>query len=92
MLRESSPINIGPYHLAKWMKFPPVFQAIGTEDEAFDSSQVVSFHQLLRSTGVESKMVILDDMGHSFDMKAVLRDNIHNSVIIPAVDFAEQFA
>lgn len=73
------------------MKFPPVFQAIGTEDEAFDSSQVVSFHELLRINGVECTMVILDDMGHSFDMKAVIPVNIHNSVILPAVDFAERF-
>lgn len=72
------------------MKYPPVFQAIGSEDEAFDVLQIVSFDEQLSQTGIESRMVIVDGMGHSSDMKANIGGEIHKFVIVPAVTFAEE--
>ena len=67
-----------------------MFQAIGTEDEAFDTSQVISFDKQLRSTGAQSKMIIVDGLGHSFDMNAELGGEVYKAVIVQAVDFAHE--
>jgi len=63
---------------------------VGTEDEAFDISQVISFDQQLQKHGVASKLNIAEGLGHSFDMKAEVGGEVHVSVIKPAVDFAEE--
>jgi acetyl esterase/lipase len=70
------------------VRFPPVFQAIGTEDEVFDISQVLSFDKKLEKRGTSSKVCVVEGKGHSFDMKTEVGDEIYISVILPAVDFA----
>jgi acetyl esterase/lipase len=82
-------LTLGPYHVAEKVRYPPVFQAMGTEDEAFDISQALSFDEQLKRSGVESKLMVLEGLGHSFDIKAEVGSEIHLSVIVPAVNFAE---
>jgi len=80
----------GPFFLAERIKYPPVFQAIGTEDEAFEVSQITLFDEKLKKAGVESAAVVVEGAHHSFDMAAELGDEIHLSVIVPAVSFVEK--
>ena len=71
------------------IRYPPVFRAMGTEDKAFDISQVAYFDQQLKRYGVESKLIVVEGMGHSFDMKAEVSGEIHASVIVSTINFAE---
>ena len=71
------------------IQYPPVFQSMGTEDEVFHISQVLSFDMKLKGMGVESKVCVVEGKGHSFDMKIEVGDEIYASVIVPAVDFTE---
>ena len=82
-------MNLGPYHLVKKIRYPPVFRAIGTEDEAFDISKVAYFDQQLKRYGVESKLIVVEGMGHSFNIKAEVSGETHASVIVPTINFAE---
>jgi hypothetical protein len=54
----------GPYYLLGETRYPPVFQAMGAEDEVFDVSQVLSFAKRLKSTGVDSKLCVVEGKGH----------------------------
>lgn len=47
-------LKLGPYHLVEKIQYPPVYQAMGAEDEAFDISQVISFDQQLKRYGVQA--------------------------------------
>lgn len=87
--RITADLYLGPYYLVDDIRYPPVFQAMGTEDEVFDISQVLSFNKKLKERGVESKVCVVEGKGHSFDMKGEIGDEIYLSVIVPAVNFAE---
>lgn len=78
----------GPCYLTDDIQYPPVFQAMGTEDEVFDISQVHSFDLKLKEKGVKSKVVVVTGKGHSFDMKVDVGDEIYGFVILPAMEFA----
>lgn len=82
----------GPYFLAEDIAYPPVFQAIGTEDEAFDASQVTTFDDQLKKFRVDRMTMIFEGKHHSFDMKSLIGDEVHLSVMSPAADFVERYA
>lgn len=82
-------MRVGPYHLVNKIRYPPIFQGIGTENEVFHISQALSFDMKLKGMGLESKVCAIEGEGHSFDMKIEIGDEIYVSVILPAVDFAE---
>jgi dipeptidyl aminopeptidase/acylaminoacyl peptidase len=82
-------MRVGPYPLVNKIRYPPIFQGMGTEDEVFHISQVLSFDIKLREMGLESKVCAIEGEGHSFYMKIEVGDEIYVSVILPAVDFAE---
>lgn len=90
-MRQTNMVIEGPFHITETARYPAVFQVIGSEDEAFHSEQVVSFDRKLKEKGVVSQMIVVEGLGHSFDMKSVVRDATYYSVLLPLVDFADIF-
>ncbi len=75
----------GPLQLCRHVKYPPVYQAMGTNDEIFDISQVNHFHHALESQGIPCKKVILPGLLHAFDVREDVGSEIHLNVLRPAV-------
>jgi predicted esterase len=57
-------MRVGPYHLVNEIRCPPIFQGMGTEDEVFHISQVLSFDRKLKVMGLKSKVCGIEWGGH----------------------------
>ncbi|KAH8812928.1 Alpha/Beta hydrolase protein [Xylogone sp. PMI_703] len=85
-IKEISPIYF-PDHLFADSIWPPTYQYIGSMDEAFEESHVITFDEKLKKNGIPSKAVVVDGKSHAFDMESQIGDEIHKTVISPAADW-----
>ncbi|OAP56498.1 hypothetical protein AYL99_09677 [Fonsecaea erecta] len=70
--------------LSDW---PPTFQMIGDNDEAFEASQLTKFHDRLRQLGIPSGVLVVPESSHAFEGMSKIGDNVHLRYIKPACEF-----
>lgn len=79
--------TLGPLHLAKQIAYPPTYQILGSIDNLFDVSHAHKLGECLNSRGIAHKEHIVNGQPHGFDNFTDMRDDVHLSVICPAVDW-----
>jgi acetyl esterase/lipase len=84
--------EISPLQLAKKIRYPPLYQAMGTADEIFEVSHIHNFHSTLKSQGIPCEMVIIEGAIHAFDVREHIGGEVHETIIKPAVNWVAQFA
>ena len=64
---------------------------IGDNDEAWDASQLTSFHDKLRQHGIPSGVLIVPESSHAFEVLSKIGDKLHLRYIQPACEFVARF-
>ncbi|KIX95109.1 uncharacterized protein Z520_09025 [Fonsecaea multimorphosa CBS 102226] len=71
--------------------YPPTFQIIGDSDEAWDASQLTSFHDKLRQNGIPSAVLVVPEAVHAFENDSKVGDPVHLKYLATGVDFVCRF-
>lgn len=77
----------GPLKQCEKIRYPPVYQVMGTEDDIFEITHVNEFHEALAKTGVKCEKVLVQGAGHALDMWAEIGGDLHKGIISPAVEW-----
>ena len=70
--------------------FPPTYFSHGVPDQFVDHKLTVRAYEELKKLGVETEMVIADDIGHVFDIQIDEKDPLFGKYVVPALDFLEK--
>lgn len=73
-----------PLQLCRKIKYPPVYQIMGSVDSCYSSSHVRNLAAALEEEGVPHVEHIVEGKDHAFDMRAESGDSVHQEVMSPA--------
>jgi hypothetical protein len=65
---------------------------MGANDDVFEVSHAIKFHNALGVNGSERQTMILFEAGHAFDIWEDIGGEVHEKVIAPAVQWVAEFA
>lgn len=70
-------------------KFPPTYFLHGKKDVFVGHELAVRAHEDLKSFGVETELVLGEEIGHAFDLQMVEGDEsgLFEKYVVPALDF-----
>ncbi|KAH7310042.1 Alpha/Beta hydrolase protein [Rhexocercosporidium sp. MPI-PUGE-AT-0058] len=79
--------EISPLYLCTQpaIKYPPIYQIMGTSDDVFDTSHVHDFYAALTSLSIPAVKVLVPNVLHAFDISAEIGSEVHRDVVRPAV-------
>lgn len=63
---------------------------MGTGDEVFDLSHMLSFAEKLEGYGVQNEIIIAEEEVHAFDIWADIDGEVHLKILRPAVKWISQ--
>ena len=64
---------------------------IGDNDEAWDASQLTSFHNKLRQHGIPSGVLVVPEASHAFEGNSRIDDKLHLRYVQPACEFVIRY-
>ena len=70
--------------------YPPTFFLHGTIDKFVDYKLTVRAHEQLKTLGVETELLLGDDIDHAFDMFITDQDPKFARYVVPAFEFAHK--
>ena len=71
--------------------FPPTYFLHGKPDVFVDHSLTVRAHEELKRLGVETELVVGEEIGHVFDVQVKEDDPLFGKYVVPALDFLEKY-
>ncbi|KEQ68320.1 alpha/beta-hydrolase [Aureobasidium namibiae CBS 147.97] len=81
-----------PLFLCQSIRYPPVYQIMGSEDSVFECSHVTEFAAALDEQGVPHAEHIVQGADHAFEMSTKPGDTYHLTVFKPAVEWICRYA
>ncbi|KUJ11618.1 alpha/beta-hydrolase [Mollisia scopiformis] len=84
--------EISPLQLCQRIRYPPIYQVIGTSDDIFDTYHVTEFHDALTAQGIHCEKVLVPEKGHAFDVYEKVGGEVHTKILNPAAEWAAAFA
>ena len=70
--------------------FPPTYFLQGTADAFVNYKLSVKAHNQLKALGVETKLVLGENLAHVFDLTITYQDPLFKEYVSPAMDWLQQ--